>query len=101
MSPKIRRKKTGGRQKGTPNKVTASVRDALACSFEELGGVAYLVKIGRSDPKTYCALLAKLLPTQIAGDPENPLEQVTRVELVAGEILRELDGLTSGIPPNH
>lgn len=86
-----KRNKTGGRKKGTPNKVTAAVKDALAQSFDELGGVAYLVKVGRNDPKTYCALLGKLLPMQVGGDPENPLEL----------IMKSLDGLTSGIPPNH
>lgn len=62
---KKKRKKYGGRQKGTPNKINARIKDALSQSFDELGGVKYLVEVGRTDPKTYCALLAKMLPNEM------------------------------------
>jgi hypothetical protein len=51
-----------GRPKGSLNKTTAALREALKQSFEEVGGVDYLVKLARTDPKTYCRLLAKLIP---------------------------------------
>lgn len=51
-----------GRAKGTPNKLTSSIRDAIFVSFERLGGAAYLEEVARRDPRTYCALLGKVLP---------------------------------------
>ena len=35
--------KTGGRLKGTPNKVTAVAKDAIAAAAERLGGIDRLV----------------------------------------------------------
>ena len=62
-----------GRQKGTVNKLTVSIRDAIEHAFEELGGTSYLVHVGRSDPRTFCALLSKLLPTKLANADGSPL----------------------------
>lgn len=63
-----------GRKKGTPNKISAEVKKALEKAFDELGGSKYLKKVGQSDPRTFCALLGKILPTQIeGGDPDKPL----------------------------
>jgi hypothetical protein len=62
-----------GRQKGTPNALTASIKDAIHNAFEELGGMSYLVHVGRNDPRTFCALLGKLLPTKLANADGSPL----------------------------
>lgn len=64
----------GGRQKGTPNKFTADVKAALHAAFEELGGVKYLVKLGKSDPQIFCALLGKTLPKEITGADGGPIQ---------------------------
>jgi len=42
--------------------VTVILKHAIIESFERLGGVAYLEQVGRSDPKTYLTLLAKIVP---------------------------------------
>lgn len=62
-----------GRARGTPNQLTASVRDAIHNAFEELGGMSYLVHVGKTDPRTFCALLSKLLPTKLANADGSPL----------------------------
>ena len=51
----------GGRQKGTPNKLTVGVKDAIRVAFIEAGGVDYLVNLAKSEPRIFCALLARLL----------------------------------------
>ncbi len=51
-----------GRPRGVRNKLTASVKGAIMHAFEEVGGVDYLVKVAEDDPKTFCGLLAKVLP---------------------------------------
>lgn len=62
-----------GRQKGTVNKLTVSIREAIEHAFDELGGMSYLVHVGRTDPRTFCALLSKLLPTKLANADGSPL----------------------------
>ena len=62
-----------GRAKGTQNKLTLSVKEAVENAFQELGGMSYLVHVGRTDPRTFCALLSKLLPTKLANADGSPL----------------------------
>ena len=62
-----------GRQKGTINKLTVSIREAIEHAFDELGGASYLVHVGKNDPRTFCALLGKLLPTKLANADGSPL----------------------------
>ena len=62
-----------GRVKGTPNQLTASIKDAIHNAFERLGGVSYLEHVGRTDPRTFCALLSKLLPTKLSNADGSPL----------------------------
>lgn len=62
-----------GRPKGLPNKVTQSVKEAIERAFEKLGGMDYLVHVGQTDPRTFCALLSKLLPTKLSNADGSPL----------------------------
>jgi len=62
-----------GRPKGLQNSLTVSVKDAIQNAFQELGGMSYLVHVGRNDPRTFCALLSKLLPTKLANADGSPL----------------------------
>jgi hypothetical protein len=57
--------KTGGRTKGTPNKVTRSVKEALELAFEQAGGVDGLVDWARSNPTEFYKIWAKLLPRDL------------------------------------
>ena len=81
------RAKTGGRQKGTPNKTTALLKDAILQAAEAAGDregmVGYLTKQAKANPAAFMTLLGKVLPMQIAGDPDNPLHTITTIELVA------------------
>jgi len=62
-----------GRPKGAQNKITLEIRTAIINAFEKAGGEAYLARVAESDPKTFCALLGRVLPLQVAGDPDAPL----------------------------
>jgi hypothetical protein len=64
--------KTGGRKRGTPNKITRNVREAILAAFEEAGGVDYLRTVAKEDPKTFCTLLGKTMPTVVAGGGTQP-----------------------------
>lgn len=65
--------KTGGRQKGTPNKTTAELKAAILKAFETAGGSDYLVRIAAEQPAVFCTLLGKVLPLTVGGDQENPV----------------------------
>lgn len=82
--------KFGGRAKGTPNKTTALLKDAILTAAELAGGgkeglVNYLKKQASDNPGPFMALLGKVLPLQISGDPENPILTITKIELVAAD----------------
>lgn len=69
-------RKTGGRKAGTPNKATAALKDMILQSLSEVGGVTYLAEQARESPGAYLALVGKVLPLTVAGDPGNPLHIV-------------------------
>ena len=52
-----------GRPKGAPNKITSNIRDMLEAAIDEVGGIAYFTKLAESDPKAFCSLLARIIPT--------------------------------------
>lgn len=60
-----RKKKTGGRRKGTPNKINASMKEAVEKAFNELGGYKWLVECAKEDPRTFIPLARQLMPKQI------------------------------------
>ena len=57
--------KLSGSRRGTPTKVTQAVEDAVQTAFDEVGGADYLVQVAREDHKTFCALLGRVIPTQV------------------------------------
>jgi hypothetical protein len=63
-----------GRPKGTPNKLTANLKAAILEAFEHAGGASYLVKVAAEDPRTFCALLARVLPMQLASEDSGAME---------------------------
>ena len=71
-----------GRPKGSLNKITASIKEAILEAFENAGGVEYLEGIAKSDPRTFCGLLGKVLPTVVAGDENQPIRVITKIEIV-------------------
>lgn len=78
------RSKTG-RKKGTPNKTTALLKDAILKAAEAAGDgdmVAYLTSQAKENPGPFMALLGKVLPMQIAGDPDSPIVHVIERRIV-------------------
>lgn len=69
---------TSGRKPGTPNRSTREVRAALIAAFDELGGVDWLVELGRAYPETFARLLARVVPVEVAAK----LETESVVEII-------------------
>lgn len=89
------RPKTGGRKKGVPNKLTQSIRGAIAEAFDELGGVASLVTWGRANKDEFYKLWGRLAPQEITGKDGAPLlptdERQRRVMEIASGALERRD----------
>ena len=68
------RQKTGGRRKGTPNKTTALLKDAVLKAAEQTGGddglIGYLKTQAEMNPGPFMTLLGKVLPKQVDLDAE-------------------------------
>lgn len=77
--------KTGGRQKGSLNKITSAAKDAISIAAERLGGVDRLVDWVKEDPANervfWGTIYPKLLPLQVSGDPDNPLQMNHSLEV--------------------
>lgn len=86
--------KTGGRAKGTTNKVTAEFRETVRKLLEDNAEnvSVWLAKVAESDPDKALNRLAQLAEyaapklgrVEHVGDGGGPVEAVTRIELVAG-----------------
>ena len=72
--------KTGGRQKGTPNKINANLRDMILGALLDVGGKEYLSQQARDNPGPFMTLVGKVLPTTLAGDPDSPLKHEHTIE---------------------
>jgi hypothetical protein len=90
--PKVR-KNTGnagkGRPKGSPNKATALLKDAILKAATNAGDgdmVEYLTQQAKENPGPFLTLLGKVLPMQIAGDPDSPI-----VHTIERRIVRPTD----------
>ena len=55
-----------GRKPGTPNKTTSAMREAILEAFDRAGGADYLERLAEDDPRTFVALLAKLVPREVS-----------------------------------
>lgn len=69
-----------GRKKGTPNKTTRLLKEAILRAAENVGNeqggeglVSYLEGIARDEPRAFTGLLGRVLPYQVTGDPDNPI----------------------------
>lgn len=79
-----------GRKKGSVNKTTALLKEAILGAATEVGEdgtgkdglMGYCAFLARSEPKAFSTLLGRVLPMQIAGDPDNPIRTVSTVERV-------------------
>ena len=75
-----------GRPKGALNKTTAALKEAILSAAEkhgkdgqgEDGLLGYLYKVASEDTKAFSALLGRVLPYTVQGNPDAPV--VHRIE---------------------
>jgi hypothetical protein len=69
-----------GRPKGSPNRTTASAKEAIAQAAEGLGGADRLMAWAQEDPANerafWATIYPKLLPLQVSGEDGAPIQAV-------------------------
>lgn len=66
-------RKTGGRVKGTPNKITAALKDIILQALANAGGVDYLTEQAAKNPHAFMALVGRVLPMQLKEGGDEPM----------------------------
>lgn len=68
-----------GKPKGAVTKATKLVKEVFADVFTELQNdeKAKLLEWAKKNPTEFYKLASKLIPIQLSGDSENPLQQIT------------------------
>lgn len=77
----------GGSRKGIPNKITSDLKEMILGALDGAGGVVYLQNKAESHPAAFLALIGRVLPLQVSGDPNAPL--VVKIVQVTSELERE------------
>lgn len=76
-----------GRPKGSPNKTTALLKDAILQAATEAGGgdlVAYLKMQASLNPGPFMTLLGKVMPTQVEAEVDHRVDSLAALlEVVA------------------
>jgi hypothetical protein len=85
ITPAFRAQAGKGRPKGAKNKTTIAVKEAVLAALDKAGGVEYLARQADANPAAFLTLVGKVIPLQVAGDPDNPLKTVTEVRIVGVE----------------
>ena len=79
-------RKSGGRKKGTPNKINGMVKAQILEALEAEGGVEWLRGLARENKPAFAQLLGRLVPSEIKAEVESSGEPLL--------ILRDYTGLT-------
>ena len=79
------RKKTGGRQKGAPNKLGRGAKLAIETVFTKLGGPDAMAKWAKENQTEFYRLYARLLPHEVTGPEGGPIATSILVSFVSAK----------------
>ena len=72
------RRPGAGRPKGSLNRDGADIRAMVIGALDKVGGLDYLAARALDSPSAFLTLVGKVLPLQLAGDPDHPVQFVIR-----------------------
>jgi hypothetical protein len=83
----------GGRRKGTPNKTTAALKEAILLAAEQTGEdgrgkdglVGYLRHVAEKEVRSFTALLGRVLPLQLNGEDGAPVQIIVDTGILREE----------------
>jgi hypothetical protein len=71
--PSVPGERRGGRQKGTPNKATADIKEMVITALTGVGGPDYLMRQAEQNPVAFLSLIGRVLPLQVTGENGAPI----------------------------
>lgn len=60
----------GGRQKGTPNKITTAFKDAVRIVYDDIGGHRAFAAWARENPTEFYRIASRLIPAEFVARQE-------------------------------
>ena len=57
-----------------PNKVTADIKAMVLGALDRAGGEEYMLEQAKNNPNAFLTLVGKVLPTQITGPNDGPVQ---------------------------
>ena len=54
------------RTKGAIGRMNRDMKECIELAFQKSGGIDYLMKVAAEDHKTFCGLLARIVPASVA-----------------------------------
>jgi len=84
MSNNLKRTAGPGRPKGSRNKTTVALKEAILAAAEKHGEdgrgknklAGYCLKLAKEEPKAFAQLLGKVLPMQVTGEDDGQIKVV-------------------------
>lgn len=70
--------KIGGRRRGTPNRLTTTMRDAVMLAYDRIGGHEAFAAWAAENPTDFYRIAARLIPTEIKARSEEVVVVVNR-----------------------
>src|SRR3546814_1342435 len=67
-----------GRKKGVPNRMTKQVKEMILAALDKAGGVDYLTRQADESPTAFLSLVGKVLPLQVTGEGDGPLQIIIK-----------------------
>jgi hypothetical protein len=86
-----------GRPKGSLNKTTLQLKEAILLALDKLGGADYLVALGTENSSAFASLLGKVLPTTLAASESDGglgVKMVFERHIVWPDGHREIEAVT-------
>jgi hypothetical protein len=86
-----------GRPKGSPNKLSQSLKEMILASLDDVGGREYLARLAIENSSAYSSLLGKVLPTTLAASESDGglgVKMVFERHIVYPNGHREIEGVT-------
>ena len=69
--------KTGGRQQGTPNRITTAFKQAVQIVYDDIGGHAAFATWARDNQTDFYRIASRLIPTEITS-PDNSVTIIVK-----------------------
>jgi hypothetical protein len=72
-----------GRPRGSKNKISLALKEAILKALDELGGHEYLVRLGIENSSAFASLLGKVLPTTLqASESDGGSKAITFTRII-------------------